>query len=127
MNMKPNPSLFTSTLLTWYSKHGRHLPWRTTQDPYAIWLSEVILQQTRIAQGTSYWLRFMEKWPHVEDLAAATEDEVMRMWQGLGYYSRARNLYQAAQQIVTLGQFPNTLSDIKRLKGVGNYTAAACS
>lgn len=123
--MKPIPSLFTSTLLTWYSKHGRHLPWRTTQDPYAIWLSEVILQQTRIAQGTSYWLRFMEKWPHVEDLAAATEDEVMRMWQGLGYYSRARNLYQAAQQIVTLGQFPNTLSDIKRLKGVGDYTAAA--
>ena len=108
-----------------YEANGRNLPWRNTQDPYAIWLSEIILQQTRIVQGMDYWLRFMEKWPCVEDLAAAKEDEVMRMWQGLGYYSRARNLHKAAQQIVALGHFPNTLDGIKRLKGVGDYTAAA--
>ena len=123
--MKQNISLFTSTLLAWYRTNGRNLPWRNTQDPYAIWLSEIILQQTRIVQGMDYWLRFMEKWPCVEDLAAAKEDEVMRMWQGLGYYSRARNLHKAAQQIVALGHFPNTLDGIKRLKGVGDYTAAA--
>ena len=123
--MKQNISLFTSTLLAWYRTNGRDLPWRNTQDPYAIWLSEIILQQTRIVQGMDYWLRFMEKWPRVEDLAAAKEDEVMRMWQGLGYYSRARNLHKAAQQIVALGHFPNTLDDIKKLKGVGDYTAAA--
>ena len=123
--MEQNISLFTSTLLAWYRTNGRNLPWRNTQDPYAIWLSEIILQQTRIVQGMDYWLRFMEKWPCVEDLAAAKEDEVMRMWQGLGYYSRARNLHKAAQQIVALGHFPNTLDGIKRLKGVGDYTAAA--
>lgn len=123
--MKQNISLFTSTLLAWYRTNGRNLPWRNTQDPYAIWLSEIILQQTRIVQGMDYWLRFMEKWPCVEDLAAAKEDEVMRMWQGLGYYSRARNLHKAAQQIVALGHFPNTLDGIKTLKGVGDYTAAA--
>ena len=123
--MKQNISLFTSTLLAWYRTNGRNLPWRNTQDPYAIWLSEIILQQTRIVQGMDYWLHFMEKWPCVEDLAAAKEDEVMRMWQGLGYYSRARNLHKAAQQIVALGHFPNTLDGIKRLKGVGDYTAAA--
>ena len=123
--MKQNISLFTSTLLAWYRTNGRNLPWRNTQDPYAIWLSEIILQQTRIVQGMDYWLRFMEKWPCVEDLAAAKEDEVMRMWQGLGYYSRARNLHKAAQQIVALGHFPNALDGIKRLKGVGDYTAAA--
>lgn len=123
--MEQNISLFTSTLLAWYRTNGRNLPWRNTQDPYAIWLSEIILQQTRIVQGMDYWLRFMEKWPCVEDLAAAKEDEVMRMWQGLGYYSRARNLHKAAQQIVALGHFPNTLDGIKTLKGVGDYTAAA--
>ena len=123
--MKQNISLFTSTLLAWYRTNGRNLPWRNTQDPYAIWLSEIILQQTRIVQGMDYWLHFMEKWPCVEDLAAAKEDEVMRMWQGLGYYSRARNLHKAAQQIVALGHFPNTLDGIKKLKGVGDYTAAA--
>ena len=116
---------FTSILLKWFGENGRQLPWRTTRDPYAIWLSEIILQQTRIQQGMAYWQRFMERWPHVEDLAQATEDEVLRMWQGLGYYSRARNLHAAARQIVELGHFPDSLEEIKALKGVGDYTAAA--
>ena len=116
---------FTTTLLEWYARNGRDLPWRHTRDPYAIWLSEVILQQTRIGQGMDYWLRFMQRWPRVEDLAEATEDEVLREWQGLGYYSRARNLHAAARQVVAQGGFPTTLEDIKRLKGVGDYTAAA--
>ena len=101
------------------------LPWRETRDPYAIWLSEIILQQTRIEQGRPYWERFMERWHTVEDLAAASEDEVLREWQGLGYYSRARNLHHAAKQIVAMGGFPQTLEGIKSLKGVGDYTAAA--
>lgn len=111
--------------MNWYDDNGRDLPWRHTKDPYAIWLSEIILQQTRIAQGKEYWGRFMKKWPRVEALASATEDEVLKMWQGLGYYSRARNLHKAAQQIVALGGFPNTVDKIKQLKGVGDYTAAA--
>ena len=101
------------------------LPWRETRDPYAIWLSEIILQQTRVEQGRPYWERFMERWHTVEDLAAASEDEVLREWQGLGYYSRARNLHHAAKQIVAMGGFPQTLEGIKSLKGVGDYTAAA--
>lgn len=101
------------------------LPWRETRDPYAIWLSEIILQQTRIEQGRPYWERFMRRWPTVEALAAASEDEVLREWQGLGYYSRARNLHYAAKQIVAKGGFPETLEGIKSLKGVGDYTAAA--
>ena len=116
---------FTSKLLSWFSENGRQLPWRATRDPYAIWLSEVILQQTRIQQGMAYWERFMQRWPRVEDLAAATEDEVLRMWQGLGYYSRARNLHTAARQIVAMGHFPDTIDEIRQLKGVGDYTAAA--
>ena len=116
---------FTWILLKWFEENGRDLPWRETKDPYAIWLSEVILQQTRIQQGYAYWERFMQRFPTVNDLAEATEDEVLRYWQGLGYYSRARNLHTAAQQIVTLGHFPNTFEDIKKLKGVGDYTAAA--
>ena len=116
---------FTSKLLSWFSENGRQLPWRTTRDPYAIWLSEVILQQTRIQQGMAYWERFMQRWPRVEALAAATEDEVLRMWQGLGYYSRARNLHTAARQIVAMGHFPDTIDEIRQLKGVGDYTAAA--
>ena len=116
---------FTTILLDWFRENRRPLPWRETRDPYAIWLSEVILQQTRIAQGTAYWQRFIERWPTVEDLAAATEDEVLREWQGLGYYSRARNLHVAARQIVELGQFPDTMEEIRQLKGVGDYTAAA--
>lgn len=117
--------MFSTTLLNWFALNGRDLPWRHTKNPYAIWLSEVILQQTRIQQGMDYWLRFMQRWPRVEDLAAATEDEVLREWQGLGYYSRARNLHAAAQQIAANGSFPNTLDGIKKLKGVGDYTAAA--
>lgn len=117
--------MFTTTLLDWFALNGRDLPWRHTKDPYAIWLSEVILQQTRIQQGMDYWLRFMQRWPKVEDLANATEDEVLKEWQGLGYYSRARNLHTAAQQVVTNGTFPTTIEGIKQLKGVGDYTAAA--
>ena len=117
--------MFTALLLEWFDINRRDLPWRHTQDPYAIWLSEVILQQTRIAQGTAYWQKFMARFPSVESLAAATEDEVLRLWQGLGYYSRARNLRIAAQQVVDMGGFPSTFLELKRLKGVGDYTAAA--
>ena len=117
--------VFAETLLRWYAENGRDLPWRRTRDPYAVWLSEIILQQTRIAQGTAYWERFMERFPTVDALATAPEDEVMRLWQGLGYYSRARNLHAAAKQIVALGGFPSTLEGIRSLKGVGDYTAAA--
>ena len=116
---------FTTTILQWFREYGRALPWRETKDAYAIWLSEIILQQTRIEQGRPYWERFMRRWPTVELLAAASENEVLREWQGLGYYSRARNLHKAARQVVEMGGFPQTLEDIKRLKGVGDYTAAA--
>lgn len=116
---------FSQTILAWYAENGRDLPWRRTRDPYAVWLSEIILQQTRIAQGTAYWERFMHRFPTVQDLADATEDEVLRLWEGLGYYSRARNLHAAAKQIVEMGAFPDTLEGIRSLKGVGDYTAAA--
>jgi len=116
---------FTLTLLRWYRENRRELPWRDTADAYAIWLSEIILQQTRIEQGRPYWERFMREWPTVEQLASATEDEVLRLWQGLGYYSRARNLHKAAQQVVAMGGFPQTIEGLKSLKGVGDYTAAA--
>lgn len=116
---------FANTIISWFRENGRALPWRETRDPYAIWLSEIILQQTRIAQGWEYWERFMAQYPTVVDLAAAHEDEVLKLWQGLGYYSRARNLHTAAKQIVALGHFPDTLEGIKQLKGVGDYTAAA--
>ena len=119
------PESITQTLLDWYAAYGRDLPWRRKPDPYAVWLSEIILQQTRIAQGTAYWERFIARWPDVESLAAAAEDEVLRLWEGLGYYSRARNLYAAAQQIAAAGGFPETLDEIRKLKGVGDYTAAA--
>ena len=125
MEVKSGINGFAQTLLKWFETYGRELPWRETRDPYAIWLSEIILQQTQVKQGWDYWQRFMHRWPTVEDLAAATEDEVLREWQGLGYYSRARNLHFAARQIVALGHFPNTLEEIKQLKGVGDYTAAA--
>lgn len=117
-------------LLDWYSREGRDLPWRRTRDPYRIWLSEVILQQTRVAQGTDYYLRFTERFPDVAALAAASEDEVLKLWQGLGYYSRARNLHAAARQIVDRfgGVFPTSFDQVRSLSGVGEYTAAAiCS
>ena len=116
---------FTTTILQWFRENGRALPWRETRDPYAIWLSEIILQQTRIEQGLPYWERFMRRWPTVEALAEASEDEVLREWQGLGYYSRARNLHAAAKQVVALGGFPTTIEGLRSLKGVGDYTAAA--
>ena len=116
---------FSATLLDWFRENGRDLPWRQTRDPYAIWLSEIILQQTQVKQGWDYWERFMRRWPTVEALAAATEDEVLREWQGLGYYSRARNLHHAARQVVEMGGFPQTLEGLRSLKGVGDYTAAA--
>ena len=117
-------------LSEWYDKHGRDLPWRRTRDPYRIWLSEVILQQTRVAQGMEYYLRFTERWPRIEALAAATEDEVLKMWQGLGYYSRARNLHAAAKRVAAEfgGAFPKEYEAVRALPGVGDYTAAAiCS
>ena len=116
---------FTQTILQWYAEFGRDLPWRRTRDPYPVWLSEIILQQTRVVQGTAYWHRFLERFPSVEMLADASEDEVLRLWEGLGYYSRARNLHAAARQIVARGHFPDTLDGIRALKGVGDYTAAA--
>ena len=117
-------------LLDWYAREGRDLPWRRTRDPYRIWLSEVILQQTRVAQGTEYYLRFTERFPDVASLAAAPEDEVLKLWQGLGYYSRARNLHAAARQVVERlgGRFPVALEEVRSLRGVGDYTTAAiCS
>lgn len=116
---------FTPALLKWFDAYGRELPWRQTRDPYAVWLSEIILQQTRVEQGRPYWERFMQRWPTAEALARASEDEVLRQWQGLGYYSRARNLHFAAGQIVAMGGFPKTIEGIRSLKGVGDYTAAA--
>ena len=116
---------FAEIILDWYAANGRDLPWRRSRDAYGIWLCEIIMQQTRIAQGTAYWERFREAFPNVEDLAAAGEDEVLRLWQGLGYYSRARNLHAASRQIVSQGGFPTTLEGIRSLKGVGDYTAAA--
>ena len=118
---------FASDLLSWYDEYGRELPFRATKNPYFIWISEVILQQTQVVQGWNYYLRFIERFPAVKDLAAASEDEVLKLWQGLGYYTRARNLHAAAQTIMTKfnGQFPENYADIRSLKGVGDYTAAA--
>ena len=121
------PSFLAAALLAWYPRHHRDLPWRHTRDPYAIWLSEVILQQTRVAQGLPYYETFLAAYPSVQALAAAPEAEVLRYWQGLGYYSRARNMHHTAQQVVTEhgGQFPNTYVGLLQLRGVGPYTAAA--
>jgi len=118
-------SLFYNRLYDWYEIHHRVLPWRETEDPYCIWLSEIILQQTRVMQGMDYYLRFVTRWPDVASLAAADEAEVLREWQGLGYYSRARNLYKAAKQIVALPSFPKTFEELRALPGVGDYTAGA--
>lgn len=117
----------TDSLITWYKMNHRILPWRQTQDPYKIWISEIILQQTRVNQGINYYYRFIETFPTIETLATASQQEVMRLWQGLGYYSRARNLMVAAQQIMTnhQGIFPNEYNLILKLKGIGPYTAAA--
>lgn len=114
-----------SDLLSWYADNKRELPWRDHPDAYAVWISEIILQQTRVAHGLDYFCRFMARFPRVEDLAAADEDEVLKLWQGLGYYSRARNLHAAARAIATRGSFPGTYEEIRALRGVGDYTAAA--
>ena len=118
---------FSQKLDTWFEDFGRELPWRGIDDPYRIWLSEIILQQTRIEQGRDYYLRFVEAFPTVADLAAASEEQVLRLWQGLGYYSRARNLHAATIYIMNEcgGEFPSTYEGILRMKGVGDYTAAA--
>ena len=119
---------FARILISWYEENKRDLPWRHTQDPYLIWISEIILQQTRVAQGYDYYMRFISRFPDVFSLAEAEEDEVMRLWQGLGYYSRARNLHVAAQKVAEAGRFPTTYEEVLSLKGVGEYTAAAiCS
>ena len=120
-------NIIQDTLLKWYDDNHRDLPWRHDPTPYEVWLSEVILQQTRVSQGMEYYLRFIERWPTVVDLAKASEEEVLKMWQGLGYYSRARNLHYCAQQVTSeyKGQFPCDYEKLKKLKGIGKYTAAA--
>lgn len=118
---------FSKTILRWYSENKRTLPWRTTKDPYKIWLSEVLLQQTRVAQGLPYYEKFIEHFPTVRALAKASEEEVLKLWQGLGYYSRARNLHATAKKVTTdfNGEFPKTYEGLLKLKGVGDYTASA--
>jgi len=120
---------FSASLIFWFKQNGRDLPWRQTSDPYHVWLSEVILQQTRVAQGLAYYRRFLERFPTVKDLALAEQDQVLEIWQGLGYYSRARNLHSAAKYVFEqLGNvFPQTYVELLKLKGVGTYTAAAIS
>jgi A/G-specific adenine glycosylase len=114
-------------ILEWYSLQKRELPWRSTKNPYRIWISEIILQQTRIAQGLPYYHKFVEKYPTLQCLADASESEVLRMWQGLGYYTRARNMLLCAKTLQTEhgGHFPETFEELRQLKGIGDYTAAA--
>lgn len=118
---------FADTLIAWYEENKRDLPWRNTQNPYLIWLSEVILQQTRVKQGLPYYQKLVEAYPTISDLANAPEDEVFRLWQGLGYYSRAKNMLHTAKIIIEkyAGSFPDTYQELLKLKGVGKYTAAA--
>lgn len=124
MNKK---AFFTQKLLEWYHPDDRPLPWKAIKNPYFIWLSEIILQQTRVQQGLPYYQKFVKKYPTIVDLANAPEDDVFKLWEGLGYYSRARNLHFAAKTVATTyqGNFPTTYQDIRSLKGVGDYTAAA--
>ena len=119
--------IFSKSLMRWYSKNKRILPWRETKNPYYIWLSEIILQQTQVKQGLPYYESFVTSYPTVFDLANADESDVLKLWQGLGYYSRARNLHASAKYISNAlnGVFPNTYKDILKLKGVGDYTASA--
>lgn len=114
-------------MLKWFETHSRDLPWKANNDPYSVWLSEIILQQTRVEQGTPYFEKFIKKYPTIQTLASATEDEVMKMWEGLGYYSRARNLHATAKIITKQfnGVFPSSYEEIIKLKGIGPYTAAA--
>ncbi|AZQ64093.1 A/G-specific adenine glycosylase [Flammeovirga pectinis] len=118
---------FAEQLIHWYHQNKRDLPWRHTKDPYKIWLSEIILQQTRVAQGLPYYEKFVENFPTVKDFASADIDKILHLWQGLGYYSRARNMHIAANEVINNwgGKFPNNYTDLLSLKGVGKYTAAA--
>ena len=120
---------FSKTLIHWYLQHKRELPWRNTQNPYFVWLSEIMLQQTRVAQVLPYFLKFQEHFPTVFDLAKADEQIVLKLWQGLGYYSRARNLHFTAKYIANElnGEFPKTFKEIIKLKGIGDYKASAIS
>ena len=124
-----NNQNFVNQLINWYHQHKRDLPWRKTTDPYKIWLSEIMLQQTRVAQGLPYYLKFVNEFPTVFDLAKASENSVLRLWQGLGYYSRARNLHSCAKTVVNEynGLFPKNYKGLLALKGIGKYTAAAIS
>ncbi len=119
--------VFAQKILVWYAENKRSLPWRSSRDPYKIWLSEIMLQQTRVAQGTPYYLKFIENFPAVYNLASASEERVLKLWQGLGYYSRARNLHSTAKTVVGDygGNFPDTYKELLKLKGIGDYTASA--
>lgn len=118
---------FSKKVVRWFEKNKRDLPWRETKDPFRIWLSEIILQQTRVNQGLPYYLKFVEAFPTVFDLASAPEQKILRLWQGLGYYTRARNLHKCAKEVVSRynGKFPSTFDELKTLPGIGDYTAAA--
>lgn len=119
-------TFFSESLLIWYENNKRDLPWRDTKDPYIIWLSEVILQQTRVAQGLPYFLRFTNRYPNVQSFANAKENEILKLWQGLGYYSRARNMLKTAKAVTESGnRFPSTYDQLIQLKGIGEYTASA--
>ena len=132
MNLKLSKSTvrnFSKDLISWYSINKRELPWRKTKDPYKIWLSEIILQQTKVTQGLPYYLSFENKYPSVSKLAKASEQEVLKLWEGLGYYSRARNLHKAAKIVMDKfdGIFPSNYKDLIKLPGIGDYTASAIS
>src|SRR5882757_7205695 len=122
-----NKHFFSKNIIDWYKLNHRNLPWRKTRDPYKIWLSEIILQQTRVLQGLPYYNEFVKTFPTVFDLAKAPEQKVLRLWQGLGYYSRARNLHYCAKEIVKnyKGEFPSSFNELQELRGIGPYTAAA--
>jgi A/G-specific adenine glycosylase len=122
-----NATEIAKDLMRWYDQNKRDLPWRKTQNPYHVWLSEIILQQTRVEQGREYYLKFVDKFPDILSLSIAEESEILKIWQGLGYYARARNMHFAAKQMVDLhkGNFPNDYLAIKNLRGIGDYTAAA--
>ncbi len=118
---------YTKAILDWYDVNRRDLPWRQTTDPYKVWLSEIMLQQTRVSQGLPYYMNFLKRFPTIKNLAKASEEEVLHQWQGLGYYTRARNLHKCAKKIVSDfdGRFPESCSELKKLPGIGSYTAAA--
>ena len=123
-----NAQKFAEILLNWWKDNKRDLPWKKDRDPYKIWLSEIILQQTRVSQGTPYFHKFLLEYPDIDSLATASTNQVMKTWQGLGYYSRARNLHHTAREIVSTynSVFPDSYEKIIRLKGIGSYTAAVC-